>query len=355
MRVALEATVALARRFTGVQRYILDLSRALAALHVEGLECRVLLRFADFRKRGLKPDFPWPVRWYCSGPWPAVPRCDVLHGLGVRLPRTPQRVTRISTFHDMSPLSLPHYGSQRSLRNTLRRFAHAVRCADRIIAVSQATKADFLHYYDYPEQQVDVVHLGVSPAFLGAGAAAPEEPRSAARDNPPYFVAFGGNPRKNLTRIIRAFGHCSLAHEAQLRVVGALDASDREAWQQTGLKDQLRLEPNVDDEAMARLYRESSGLLYPSLIEGFGLPILEAMACRVPVLTSARPGTAEIAGGHAILVDPESDEAIAAGIERLPQVGSDVLRAAARYAGTFTWRRTAEQTLAAYRRANKTS
>ena len=91
------------------------------------------------------------------------------------------------------------------------------------------------------------------------------------------------------------------------------------------------------------------GLLYPSLLEGFGLPILEAMACRTPVLTSARAGTEEIAGGHAILVEPEQPEAIAEGIDRLAGVSQDSLVAAARYARTFTWKRTAEQTLAVYR------
>jgi glycosyltransferase involved in cell wall biosynthesis len=102
---------------------------------------------------------------------------------------------------------------------------------------------------------------------------------------------------------------------------------------------------------ITRLYGEAAGLLFPSLVEGFGLPIVEAMACGTPVLTSSRGGCAEIAGGHATLVDPESIDAIAEGIDRLPATTGESRRDAARYASGFTWRRTAQQTLAVYRAA----
>jgi glycosyltransferase involved in cell wall biosynthesis len=347
MRVALEATGSLAHRFTGLQRYILEVSRGLSELAVPDLSCEILLRLADYRKRELKPAFSWPVRWYCSGPWPAMPRCDLVHGLGLRLPKTPHRIARVSTFFDLSPLSLPRYGSERSWRKTLERFDHAARTADRIIAISAATRADFLNYFKYPEENVVVTHLGVSPVFLSR-AATPASPdgRGATR---PYFVAFGGNPRKNLSRIITGFGLSSLRDSAELRVLGALDAQDREAVRAARLEDRVHAVADVDEPGMADLYESSMGLLYPSLLEGFGLPILEAMACRTPVLTSARACTEEIAGGHATLVDPEAPEDIAAGIDRLAGTSPETLDAAVSYARTFTWKRTAERTLAVYR------
>jgi alpha-1,3-rhamnosyl/mannosyltransferase len=349
MRVGLEATVGLAHRFTGVQRYVLELARSLAVLGAGDLRCEMLLRAADFRKRRLKPEYPWPVRWYCSGVWPALPLCDVLHGLGTRLPRTLHGVARVSTMHDLSPLSLPRYGSERTLQNTLHRYDHAAAAADRIIAVSGATKADFLHYFDFPEHRVDVVHLGLSAAFTeqeGNGTAA-----SASRQATPFFIAFGGNPRKNLARTLEAFARTPLRSAFELRVVGALNAADHEALVRGRLEKLVRLEPNRSDDEMAQLYRCSAGLLFPSLLEGFGLPILEAMACGVPVLTSARPATTEIAGGHAVLVDPESIGSIADGMERLSSIEAVVLRRASAYARSFTWRRAAEQTLAVYRAA----
>ena len=345
MRVALEATGSLAHRFTGLQRYILELARALAELGAADLQCQMLLPAANFRKRKLAPVFPWPVRWYCSGPWPAMPLCDVLHGVSLRLPRTPHRTARVSTFFDLSPLSLPRYGSERSLRKTLQRFQHAASHADRVIAISHATRADFLHYYDYPEQNVVVTHLGVSPVFLSRTMTA-TRPKSALR---PYFVAFGGNPRKNLSRVILGLGLSALRDTADLRVLGALDAEDREAVRQSRLEDRVHDAGNLDEAGIAELYAGSAGLLFPSLLEGFGLPILEAMACGAPVLTSARAGTEEIAGGHAILVEPEAPESIAAGIDRLAAVSPETLASAVSYARTFTWKRTAEQTLAVYR------
>ncbi|HZF30360.1 MAG TPA: glycosyltransferase family 1 protein [Gammaproteobacteria bacterium] len=341
MRVGLEATAALANRFTGVPRYTVELANAFAALDDAGLRCRMLFRLADYRKRALMPSYPWPVRWYCSGPWPAMPRCDVVHGLGTRLPRRSGRAARVITIHDLSPFMLPNYGSERTLRNAQQRYREAAD-ADRIIAVSQATKDDYVRIFGVPAGRIDVVHHGISAEFLGA------DPR-AARADAPYFLAFGGTPRKNLARTLEAFAISRVRKSFVLRVLGPPDAASNAALDAAALGDAVRFEPDADDAGMATLYRGSSGLLFPSLQEGFGLPLLEAMACSTPVLTSARPGTAEIAGGHALLVDPESVESIAAGIDSLPAVGADAQAAAAAYARTFTWRRAAERTLSVYR------
>ena len=346
MRVGLEATVLLAHRFTGVQRYILELARAFAALDVEELRCSVLLRLGDLRKRHLKPELPWPVRWYCRGPWPAMPRCDVLHGLGVRLPETSGRAARVCTIHDMSPFTLPNYGSARALRNAHRHYHLAAKHAHRIIAVSASTKADFLELFDVPAERVAVVHLGLSAAFRSAASGTF---RAKGASGQPYFVAFGGNPRKNLATTIRAFGRSHARGAAELRIVGSLDPNAQNAVRESRLEDRVRFEPDLADQQLVELYSGALGVLYPSLQEGFGLPILEAMACGAPVLTSARSSMPEIAAGHALLVDPESPESIAAGIDRLTSVSAPALAAAADHARGFTWQRTAEQTLAVYR------
>ncbi|HEX5045562.1 MAG TPA: glycosyltransferase family 1 protein [Gammaproteobacteria bacterium] len=340
MRVGLEATAALAKRFTGVSRYTVELAHALAALGGAPVSGRMLFRLADYRKRALMPSYPWPARWYCSGPWPAMPRCDVVHGLGTRLPRRSGGAARVITIHDLSPFLLPNYGSERTLRNTQRRYREAAG-ADCIIAVSQATKDDYVRLFGTPPERIAVVHHGISAAFFDVPP--------AARADPPYFLAFGGTPRKNLSRTLEAFAISAARKSFALRVVGPPDAACGAVLASAALGDSVRFEPDGDDARMTALYRGSSGLLLPSLMEGFGLPLLEAMACSTPVLTSASPGTAEIAGGHALLVDPESIESIAAGIDALPAVGADALAAAAAHARTFTWRRTAERTLAVYR------
>jgi glycosyltransferase involved in cell wall biosynthesis len=252
----------------------------------------------------------------------------------------------VSTIHDLSPFLLPNYGSERTLRNTQQRYREAGEISDRVIAVSQATKDDYLRLLPIPAERIHVVYHGVSAAFLAQDTTAPG---AASRTGPPYLVAFGGNPRKNLARALEAFARSELRGSLEIRVLGSLDAAASEAVRRNRLEDAVRLAPEHDDAGMAQLYRGSVGLIFPSLMEGFGLPLLEAMASGVPVLTSARAGTAEIAGGHALLVDPESIDDIAAGMGRMPSVSRDALTAAASYARTFTWRRTAEQTLAVYR------
>ncbi len=344
MRVGLEATAALAQRFTGVPRYTVELANAFASLEGADLRCRMLFRLADYRKRTLMPQYPWPTRWYGSGPWPAMPRCDVVHGLGTRLPRRSGRAARVITIHDLSPFMLPNYGSERTLRNTQRRYREAAD-ADRIIAVSQATKDDYVRIFGTPPDRIDVVHHGIGAAFLEAAA---EPARRAAE--PPYLLAFGGTPRKNLARTLQAFAISRARQSFVLRVLGPPDPATASALRALALGDAVRFEADADDARMVALYRGCSGLLFASLQEGFGLPLLEAMACSTPVLTSDRPGTAEIAGGHARLVNPESVESIAAGIDALPAMDSAPLAAAAAYARTFTWRRAAERTLAVYRR-----
>lgn len=356
LRIGLEATAALAHRFTGVQRYIIELARALAARGDEGVDCRLLLRARIFRKRHLLPDRPWPVRWYQSGPWPLMPHFDVYHGLNTRLPRMTGRAALVSTVHDVSQILLQLEGSARTVRNAIAHMRYAARAADRIIAVSRATKSDFLRCFDIHEDRIDVVYHGLSSAFLATGASREVESQGESADRSPesmqpYYVAFGGNPRKNLARTIEAFARAASTRGALLRILGGLAPNEQDVVRRTGLTSRVRLEPDSSDVRMARLYGGSRGLLYPSLLEGFGLPILEAMACGVPVLTSATPGTAEIAAGYAVLAEPESTDAIAAGIDDLGALRPTQLASAAAYARSFTWRRTADQTLAVYRAA----
>jgi len=235
------------------------------------------------------------------------------------------------------------------LENTLRQYRLAVERADRMIAVSQTTKNQIVEHLKFPEDRIDVVYHGISGAFLEK-AFESASGRSVNHSTPPYYIALGGTPRKNLVKVVQAFSLSSVGTAAELCILGPLDTDSLKSVQAFGMKKRVHLISRLNENAIVRFYRNANGLIFPSLQEGFGIPILEAMICRIPVLTSNHGAMMEVAGGHAVLIDPNSVEEIANGIDQLSSVSDENLIGAANYARTFSWERSAGQTLAVYRR-----
>jgi alpha-1,3-rhamnosyl/mannosyltransferase len=202
-----------------------------------------------------------------------------------------------------------------------------------------------------PASRIEVVYHGIDPAFTAPVEAAPWAPA-----DPPYMLAVGGvSPRKNTRRLIQAFtrwrarGGDRAAYT--LRISGtSLDP----AFQREGapLPDGVSLLGYVDKVELRRQYAGAAAFLYPSIYEGFGLPIVEAMASGTPVVTSRTASAPEIAGGAAILVDPLAVESIESGLEQVTQADeANRLRALGRErARLFQWSKAASETLEIYRR-----
>ena len=272
--------------------------------------------------------------------------------------RTP--CPRVMTVHDATLLTM------RSQYGRLDRFYHrifsvlAARRAAAVIVHSQVAREDVARVYRIPPGRLYAVPLGVSPAFRPV----PKVERSAVLEHyglcRPYVLVVGAEPpRKNLARLIEAYARLPRrgpARAAELVLVGPpepIDGTVDGLVTRLGLDGRVRrLGPVARDELPA-IYSGAACLAYPSLAEGFGLPVLEAMACGTPVLTSKRSSMAEVAGDAALLVDPRCVGAIAEGLLRLvedgPFVADLVARGRAR-AAAFTWERTAEATEAVYRR-----
>jgi glycosyltransferase involved in cell wall biosynthesis len=192
-----------------------------------------------------------------------------------------------------------------------------------VVAVSEFTKSEVVELLHVDPARVRVIPNGVEPLFTPAGDRAEGE----------YVLAVGTlEPRKNLERVVEAARRAGV----ELRVVGARGWGGVEVPGWTG---------RVPDDELARLYRGAACVVYASLYEGFGLPVLEAMASGTPVVTSAGGATGEIAGDAAVLVEPTDVDAIAAGIGVAVRRRDELVPLGLERSSSFTWERAAGELL----------
>jgi glycosyltransferase involved in cell wall biosynthesis len=200
-----------------------------------------------------------------------------------------------------------------------------------IVAVSEFTRRELVELLRVPEDKIRVIPNAVGAPF------GPDGPKAKGD----YVLAVGTlEPRKNLARAVEAARRVGV----ELRVVGARGWGGVEAPGATWLGE-------VSDEELAALYRGARVVVYPSLYEGFGIPVLEAMACGTPVVTSAGGATEEVAGGAAVLVDPLDPASIATGLERAASRSAELAALGLERARGFTWDRVAAETRTVYEEA----
>ena len=263
----------------------------------------------------------------------------------------------VVTIHDLSFIRFPELfrPANRLYLTVLTRLS--ARRARRLIAVSAHTAAETTRLLTIPPERIDVVYHGVDPAFrpLPAGEVAAFRQR---RGLPERFIFFVGTlePRKNLVRLVEAFAHIRDGH------VGLVLAGGK-GWlydelfarvEALGLGKEVLFPGYVMNDELPLWYNGATTLAYPSLYEGFGMPVLEAQACGTPVLTSNVSSLPEAAGDAALMVDPRDVEALAAGLNRLltdEPLRRQLRSAGLAHAGQFTWSHTAQETARVYRRA----
>ena len=252
--------------------------------------------------------------WYPAGIARAARRLDVLHCTTFRGPLR-SRVPVVVTVHDLALLRYPE--AFRPWHRTTGRLAlrSAVRAADAIVAVSEFTRDELVELLHVPEERIRVVRNGIEPVFSPNGLKADGD----------YVLAVGTlEPRKNLAGVVEGARLAGV----DLRVVGAA------GW---GGVDVPGWVGRVPDDELARLYRGARCVVYASFYEGFGLPVLEAMASGVPVVTSGGGATEEIAGGAAVLVDPREPEAIAASIPEATRRRDELIPLGLEQVRGFSW------------------
>ncbi len=287
-------------------------------------------------------------------------RVDVFHGIDHNLtPFLP--CPSLVTVHDLILLVLrgPYLGP--TAWAWMRFHRAAARRARCVVAVSRNTALDVERIWKIPPERIAVVPEGVTPAYAPVrdGERLRETLRRYGIDSP-YFLYLGGfDPRKNLHNMLLAFKRFLLAHGASHRMVLAGDRRGFETYldgltEELGLEGMVTFTGFVPEDDLPALYSGAAAFLCVSLYEGFGLPLLEAMACGTPVLASRTSSLPEVVEGAGLLVDPRSPDEIAEGMLKLVEdtgYGEELAERGRERAASFTWDRAALAVLALYRRA----
>jgi glycosyltransferase involved in cell wall biosynthesis len=274
---------------------------------------------------------------------------DVLFNPGFTMPLA-GRCPSVTTFHDLQHKRYPEYFRWFDLpfwRFLLWAAAHRSR---RLIAVSEATRADLLRFYRLPADRITVIAHGVNPEFFALRK--PERPPAEE----PYLLCVSTlHPHKNVERLVRAYARKPREQKLVLAGLRGFQASAIEALiAELGVGERISIPGWLPRQELMRLYEGAHAFVYPSTFEGFGMPVLEAMAAGIPVTCSDIPALREVAGDAgneaALFFDPSDEDAIAAALDRIAtdiELRRTLAKAGPERARPFTWRRTAEKTLAA--------
>ena len=338
MRIALDATYSLGDKLSGVGVYCREMLAGLARAHPE-------VRF-EFCYR--------PHRWLRSWTTPLPPNCrrrllheplvprsaDLFHGLNQRLPAVPLR-RAVTTFHDLFVLT-GEYSTPEFRRRFQQQARHAAANSALIVTVSEFTARQVEQLLGVERARLRVIHHGVRLNPEDSGV---------ARENLVLHVG-AIQRRKNIARLVEAFAR--LGPEWRLALAGSPGFGAEEILHHidaSPARDRIQVLGYVSEPALEDLYTRARILAFASLDEGFGMPVLEAMAHGVPVVTSNRSALPEVVGDAALLVDPHAVEALAAALRSLAtqeDLRRDLIARGRRRAAAFSWDTAVARTWAVY-------
>lgn len=362
-RVVLDARTA-TDHFPGIGRYVANLACALAEIAPPGPA--LLYDPTTLPDRSCSSAF---ARLPCAASpfglaqqW-RVPRAlrranaRLYHSTYYLMPYLPGMPT-VLTVYDLIPLRYPRYFSVAQRLIFLAAHRLALRTAHVVLAISEATRTDLVRAFGIATDKVTVTPLAAADHFRPQPAPVIDALRRQVGLPDRYILYVGSNkPHKNLARLVEAFARarqlprCTSLH---LAIAGRWDARYPEARikaRQLGVAEHIVFLPDVADDALPALYSGAEAFVFPSEYEGFGLPVLEAMACGAPVICANRSSLPEVVGDAARLVDPHDVVGLAVAIGELtsdPEEQADLRARGLAQAARFSWRRTAEQTYAVY-------
>jgi len=267
------------------------------------------------------------------------PETDVFHASNWALPKTKAKL--VTTIHDLTFLKYPPTHTPYSVAVHTRHLNQAKKYADKIIAVSESTKKDLIDY-GIPAEKISIIYEAADSIFKPVDSHQAKTKYSLTKD---YFLSVGTlEPRKNLKRLIEAFSKLparTVPAGTQLVIVGPV------GWGESLSKtNNVRFLGFVPDEDLAGLYSGAQAFVYPSLYEGFGLPVLEALSCGCPVITSNLSGLPEVGGEAAIYVNPHNVAEITQAMAAIRKL--NLTKKSLAQAKKFSCDKTAKETLKVY-------
>jgi glycosyltransferase involved in cell wall biosynthesis len=260
----------------------------------------------------------------------------------------------IATIHDAKPLLFPELRPKRNLGARIERalVGDSRTKLDHVVTISNSSRRDLIRHLELAENRITAVPLGIDSARFH-----PIRPSQSSRAKPYVMSLAGSDPTKNIITLVKAFAAVPerLRRTYDLVLIGDVSKRPdvRDAIEQEGIASQTRLVGVVSDEALIGWYQGADVFAFPSLYEGFGLPVLEAMACGIPVLCSNNSSLPEVAGDAAVLVDPRNVKQWSDELTRMlddAQLRQELSERGRARALTFSWDRTASETVAIYER-----
>lgn len=260
----------------------------------------------------------------------SMKKLDIFHGLSQELPISlPRSLKKVVTVHDLIYYRYPEFYDAIDIAIYKKKVKHACAKADTIIAISEQTKADIIHFLGVHEEKIKVIYQGCHPNFHKKLASEEIESIGSKYGLPSSYILNVGTieSRKNAMLIVKALARLSPSDRIPLVIMGRKTAYYK---QLVSLIDQLNLSDhviflhNIPFDEFPAIYQGATAFVYPSLFEGFGIPLVEAIASGVPVITSTGSCFSEAAGPDSLYVDSHNDEAMAAALSQVIQ--NDQLR-----------------------------
>lgn len=321
-----------------------DLMQELDGLHFLQKYCR-LFSYGIYRR--IWRLAPIPYRWLFGD------TADITHFFNFVIPKGVKGKV-VTTIHDVVWLRYPETMDEKNYKRITQNIQYSINRADCIVAVSESTKQDLIALLQVPAEKIVIASPGVD--MVRFQHQYPDEQLQHVRQRyhlPKRYILYMGTlePRKNIERLVQAFAQLQQQDDLQSY---KLVLAGKKGWQyetiftqiqQLGIEDAVICTDYVEEEDKAAIYQMADLFVFPSLYEGFGMPILEAMAAGVPVITSNVSSMPEVAGDAALLIAPDSVEQIASAMQRL--LTDEALRKRCVQRGyerckVFTWERSAD-------------